>query len=195
MPNEPSANDPKAIWQSQPTEPSKVTQVMIRHKTQQLHAQTRRDRFAELAASVIMIGFYACGIWWIHAAALRVIFGLAIAWTLIGQCFVDHRSLSATAQPEVSLSTSLESYRLEVERRRDRSSRFLLWSFGPALLAIGAFCAYLLAWTHGFARSTAPFFTLLSLWLVLLFFQKMRQKRDLEREIDQLNEVERSNNS
>jgi hypothetical protein len=195
MPNESSANDPKTIWQSQPTEPSKMTLVMIRHKTQQLHAQTRRDRFAEIAASVIMIGFYGCGIWWIHAAALRAIFALAIAWTLAGQSFVDRRSLSDASQLEVPLSTSLESYRREVERRRDLSSRFLLWSFGPGILALGAFCAYLLAWTHGFVRSTAPFFTLLGLWFVLLFFQKMRQKRDLQREIDQLNEVERSNNS
>ena len=195
MPNDSSTNDPKTIWQNQPTEPSKMTLVMIRHKTQQLRERTLRELLREIAAAVLMVGFYGFCIWWIHAAAMRAIFGLAIVWTLAGQYFVDREDLSDAAQLDVSLSTGLESYRREVERRRHLSSRFLLWSFAPGVLGLGAFCAYLLAWTHGFGRSTAPFFTLLGLWFVLLFFQKMRQKRDLQREIDQLNDVERSNNS
>jgi hypothetical protein len=195
MPNDSSTNDPKAIWQNQPTEPSKMTLIMIRHKTQQLQEKTRRERFAEIAAAVFMVGFYGFCIWWIHAMAMRALFALAIAWTLAGQYLVDRRNLSDAEQLEVSLSTGLESYRREVERRRYLSRRFLVWSFGPAILALGAFCAHMLAWTHGFARSTAPFFTLLGLWFILLFFQKMRQQRDLQRELDQLNEVERSNDS
>jgi len=194
MPNDSSTNDPKTIWQNQPTEPSKMTLVMIRHKTQQLQQKTRRELFAEIAAAVFMVAFYGFCIWWIHTAALRAVFALAIAWTLAGQYFVDRRNLSDAEQLEVSQGTSLESYRREVERRRYLSSRFLLWSFAPGMLGLGAFCAHLLIWTHGFVFSTAPFFTLLGLWFVLLFLQKMRQQRDLQREIDQLNEVERSNN-
>jgi hypothetical protein len=40
-----------------------------------------------------------------------------------------------------------------------------------------------------------PFFTLLGLWFVGVFVQRMRQQRELQREIDQLNEVESSINS
>jgi hypothetical protein len=202
MPNDSFINDPKTIWQSQPTEPSKMTLVMIRHKTQQLHAQTRRALLNEIAASVFLISFYGVGIWWVHAAVLRAAFALAIAWTLAGQYFVDRGTLSSTAQLEVSLSTSLESYRREVERRRYISGRFILWSFGPIVLAIGALSTYLLtlvwnhgAWSHGYLWSTMPFFTLLGLWFVGVFVLRMRHQRELQREIDQLNEVERSNPS
>lgn len=195
MPNDSSINDPRTIWQSQPTEPSKMTLVMIRHKTRQLHAQTRRELLGQISASVFLIGCYGVGIWWVHGTVVRVIFGVAIAWTLIGQYLVARGNLSDPAQLDVSLSTSLESYSREVERRRYLSSRFLLWSFAPTLLALGTFCAYLLVSAHGFLRGTIPFFTLLGLWFVLLFLQRMRQQRDLKREIDQLNEVERSNNS
>lgn len=194
MPNDSSINDPKAIWQSQPTEPSKMTLVMIRHKTQELQQKTRRELFGQISASLFLVACYGVGIWCIRAAVVRAIFALAIAWTLVGQYLVARGNLSDPAQLEVSLSTSLESYRREVERSRHLSSRFLLWMFAPTLLALGTFCAYVLTWTHGFVRSTAPFFTLLGVWFVLLFLQRMRQRRDLQREIDQLNEVERSNN-
>jgi hypothetical protein len=201
MPNDSSTNDPKAIWQNQPTEPSKMTLVMIRHKTQQLQEKTRRDLLAEITASLVMIVFYGLGIWWVHGAAQRAAFALAIVWTLAGQYFVDRKSLSGAAQLEVSLSTSLQSYRREIERRRYLSSRILL-TLAPVLIAIVALCTYLLSiarkhgtWSHESLLSTAPFFTLLALWFVGLFVTRMRQQRDLQREIDQLNEVERSNNS
>ena len=174
-----------------------MTLVMIRHKTQQLQGKTRRDLLGEIALSVFLVALSGFGIWWANGATLRVAFALAIVWTLAGQYFVHRESLSDAAQLEVSLSTSLESYRREVERRRYLSSRFLIWSFGPAILAVGALSAYLLtiAWNHGFLRNTVPFFTLLGLWFFGVFVSRMRQQRELQREIDQLNEVERSKNS
>ena len=197
MPNNSSSNDPKTIWQNQPTEPSKMTLVMIRHKTQELQEKTHRELFGQIAASVVMVGFYGVGIWWVHGPVPRVAFALAIVWTLAGLHFDDRKNLSDAAQLEASLSTSLESYRREVERRRYLSSRFLLWTFAPTLLAIVTLSTFLLtigSTHHGFLRNTIPFFTLLGLWFVLLFLQRMRQQRDLQRELDQLNEVERSNN-
>ena len=177
-----------------------MTLVMIRHKTQQLQGKTRRDLLNQIAVTVFLVGLCGFGIWWVHGAAQRAAFALCIVWTLASQYFVDRKSLSGIPEFEVSLSTSLESYRREVERRRYLSNRFLL-TLAPILIAIVAVSTYLLsiAWKHG-ARShvslisTAPFFTLLVLWFVGLFVTRMRQQRDLQREIDQLNEVERSNN-
>ena len=201
MPNDSSTNDPKSIWQNQPTEPSKMTLVMIRHKTQQLREKTRRALLTEIAVSVFLVCFYAVWIWWFHSAELRAALAFAIVWTLAGQYFVDRGSLSQLAQWDVSVNTGLKSYRREVERRRYVSSRFLLWYFGPALLAVGAFSTYFLTldwnhgtWSQGYLRATAPFFTLVILWLVGIFVTRIRQQRELQREIDQLNEVESSLN-
>jgi hypothetical protein len=71
------------------------------------------------------------------------------------------------------------------------------------VLAVGALSAHLLAiaWTRGFLRnkiptvSYAPFFSLLCLWFVGVFVQRMKQQRELQREIDELNEVERLSKS
>jgi len=76
-------------------------------------------------------------------------FALAIVWTLAGQYFVDRGSLSEAAQDCPSTPVS-QSYRREVERQRYLSSRFLLWSFGPAVLAIGPeYDLLTLVWNHG----------------------------------------------
>jgi MFS family permease len=176
-----------------------MTLLLIHQKTQQLHRKTRHELFAGITVALFIAALSGFGIWWVHAAVLRAAFALAIAWTLTGQYFVDRGTLSNTAQLDVSLSTSLESYRREVERRRYISGRFMLWSFGPIVLAIGALSTYLLtlvwnhgAWSHGYLWSTMPFFTLLGLWFIGVFVLRMRHQRELQREIDQLNEVERS---
>jgi uncharacterized membrane protein len=38
-----------------------------------------------------------------------------------------------------------------------------------------------------------PFLVLLALWLVGVFVVRMRQRRELQREIEELNDVEREN--
>jgi Flp pilus assembly protein TadB len=196
MPNDSSTNDPKTIWQNQPTEPSKMTLVMIRHKTQQLHTKSRREIFGGVALSMFLVGFCVFGIRWVHVTALRALFALDIAWALAAaaQYFVNRRSLSGSGPSDVSLGTSLQSYRREVERQGYILGRVLLWSFGPAVLGIGTLSAQMLmiAWRRGAFRNTVPFFTLLGLWFVGIFVLRVRQQRELKREIDQLNEVESS---
>ena len=196
MPNDSSTNDPKTIWQNQSTEPSKMTLVLIQQKTQQLHTKTRHELLTGVALSLFIATISVFGIWWVHGVALRAVFALAIVWTLAAHYFVNRESRSDSASSEVSLNTTLQSYRREVERQRYLSSRFLVWSFGPAVLAVSALSVHLLAiaWTHGYLRKTVPFFTLLGVWFVVVFVIRMRQQRNLQREIEQLNEVERSNN-
>jgi Flp pilus assembly protein TadB len=189
-------NDPKSIWQNQPTEPFKMTERMIRRKTQQLHRKTRRELLNSIVVSVFVVGLSIFGIMRVHGAAMRGIFVLTIGWTLAAQYFVYRGSLADSKQSDVSLNTSLRSYRREVERQRSLSSSFLVWSFGPIMLAGGSMSALLLAVVrpHGFLPNTIPFFTLLGSWFIV-FVIRMQEQRDLQREIDELNEIERSNNS
>jgi hypothetical protein len=197
MPNDSFPNDPKSIWQNQPTEPSKMTMKMIRRKTQQLHTKTRRELLNSIVVSLFVVGLSIFGITRVHGAAIRAVFVLTIGWTLAAQFFVYRGSLADSEPSDVSLNTSLQSYRREVERQRYLSSRFLVWSFGPYMLAVGAMSALLLAIVrpHGFLRNSIPFFTMLGLWFIAVFVIRMQQQHDLQREIDELNEIERSNNS
>jgi hypothetical protein len=197
MPHNSSTNDPKTIWQNQLTEPSKMTLTLINQKTQQLHGKTRRELFNSIAVSLFVVGFSIFGITRIDGAVARGAFAVAIAWALAGLYFINRGNPSDSAPAGAALSTSLDSYRREVERQRHLSNCFLLWTFGPTVLAVGALSVHLLtiASGRGQLRNTVPFFTLLGLWFVSVFVIRMWKQRELQREIDELTEVERSNNT
>ncbi len=152
MRNDSSGNDPRTIWQNQPTEPSIMTMEKIREK-------------------------------------------IAIAWSLAGQYFLKRGVWSATLPRDAALSTGLESYRREVERRRYISGHFLLWSLAPVVLALATFIVPLL--NLGIRKemlfNMIPFLVLSVLWIAGVFVIRVRDQRELQREIDELNDIEREN--
>jgi hypothetical protein len=195
MPNDSLHNDPKTIWQNQLTEPFKMTPRVIHRKTQRLHTKTRRELLNSIGVSLSVVGLSIFGIIRIHGAAMCALFVLTIGWTLVAQYFVYRGSVPNSEPADVSLNTSLQSYRQEVERQLSLSSRFLLWSLGPIMLAFGLIGALLFAIVgpHGFLRNTIPYLTSLVVSLFGVVFIRMHQQHDLQREIDELKEIERSN--
>jgi hypothetical protein len=131
---------------------------------------------------------------------VRAVFAFAIAWSLAGQYFVNRGIWSATLPGDAALSTGLESYRREVERRRYLSGRFLLWSFGPVVLAIATLIVLILSFgirnrgmlLKGTLLNMIPFLALVVIWIVSVFVIRMRDQRELQREIDDLNDIERA---
>ena len=119
-----------------------------------------------------------------------------MAWSIAGQYFLN-RGLWSEPKPEDAASiVSLQSYRREVERRRFLFSRVLRWNLGPVLLAIATWI--LLSVRVGILDRTtlpkaAPFLTLMAVWLAAVVVIRMRQQRELQREIDDLDEIERAN--
>ena len=78
-----------------------------------------------------------------------------------------------------------------------RVERFSLF-FGPLLLAIGAFILTLVkigAGDRGIFPNAMPFITLVVIWIAAYFVIRIREQRELRREIDDLREVERENRS
>jgi hypothetical protein len=100
---------------------------------------------------------------------------------------------------DAAMSTGLESYRREVERRRSLFGRFMLWLFGPAVFAIATLIVLILSLgesgisLRGALLKMTPFLTLLVIWLVGVFVIRMRERRKLQRELDELNDIEREN--
>jgi hypothetical protein len=196
MRNDSSGNDPRTIWQNQPTEPSAMTLEKIRQKTQELHAKTRRELLRGITVPLLVAGISG----WVVARldggpVLLALFALAIAWSLAGQYFLNRGMWSATLPEDAAFSTGIESYRREVERRRYLSGRFLLWSLGPVVLALATFIVPLLRLgiRKGMLFNMIPFLTLLVIWIVAVFIIRIRQQRELLREIDELNNLERVN--
>jgi hypothetical protein len=206
MRNDSSGNDPRTIWQNQPTEPSIMTLEKIRQKTQELHAKTRRQMIGNLILPLAVFVFYGYAITKFSNPALRTVFACAIAWSLAGQYFLNRGMWSAMLPGDAALSTGIESYRREVERQRSLFGRFMLWQFGPLMFAIATLILLIL--TLGIGNrgmpldgailkeallKMTPFLTLMVIWIVSFFVIRMRAQRQLQREIDELNEIERAN--
>ena len=143
MPDNLPADDPKTIWQGQPTEPSTITVETIRRKAREFHAKTRRELFANTMAALIAVAFSGYGILRTRNSLLLV-FALAIAWAAAGQYFLHRGMWSGMPPGNAALRTGLEFYRGEIERRRHVFSRVLQWSFGPLVLSIVAWIAMMI---------------------------------------------------
>jgi hypothetical protein len=195
MRNDSSGNDPRIIWQNQPTEPSIMTLEKIRQKTQELHAKTRKELLRRISVSLGLVVLSGYGIAWFDGLALRAALACAIAWSLAGQYFFNRGMWSATLPGNAPFSTGIESYRREVERRRYLSRRFLLWSLGPVLLALATSIVPLLSLgiRKGMLLNMIPFLALVVIWAVSVLVLRMRDQRALRREMNELDDIERAN--
>ncbi len=192
MPNDSSGKDPRTIWQNQPTEPSAMTLEKIRQKVRELHAKTRRQILGNLVVSLVVVTLCGFGMKQFPHPGLRSLFAFAIAWSLAGVYFLNRGMWSMMQPGDAALSTSLESYRREVERRRSLTGRLLLWGFGPVVFAVSTLIVLILTLGTGSGMrlreallKMTPFLTLLALWFVGYFVIRMRQQRELQREIDE----------
>jgi hypothetical protein len=103
--------------------------------------------------------------------------------------------LSGAMPDKAGVAAGVEFCRLEIERRRDYFRRVLLWGFGPVLLSIGTFIlALALAARAAMFPNAMPFIVLVIAWMAIYFFSvRVREQRQLQRDIDELNEIARGN--
>lgn len=199
MRNESMGNDPKSIWQNQPPEPSVMTLEKIREKTQELHINTRRSLLGEITKSLLLVGLCGYGLAW-ASGLIALLIGFVLVWSLTGQFFLHHGNWSSAPPAVSALGFGIVSYRKELERKRKHSSRYLLWSFGPMVFALACFILVVLSLgieNRGMAigevlRNMTPFLLLVVAWNVGVFVIRMRDQRELQREIEILTELERT---
>lgn len=185
-------NDPKQIWQHQPTEPTEMTLEKIKQKVRELNTKTRQDLIKAIAAPVIVAVISCLAFAQMHDPVQRWTLAVAFAWSLAGQRALHRGMRLATLPGDAAMTAALEYYRREVERRRALYSRTLLWSFGPIVLALGAFCVPF-ATNPKVLPNALPFMTLVVVWMAAYFVLRMRIQKELQREIDELKGIERDN--
>jgi hypothetical protein len=103
---------------------------------------------------------------------------------------------SAAMPGDAGLNTGLEFCRREIERRRYLLGRVLLWSCGPVMLAIGTLIlalAMIGSKDKGIFPNGLPFLALVGVWIAGYFAVRLREQRQLKREIDELNDIEQKN--
>ena len=175
-----------------------MTMKLIRSKARDLQGKTRRQLLGTVAAPLAAAFLYAFEIGEFPALehVLHPLFAFTLVWSLVGLYFLN-RGMWSTVMPEdAGLSTGLEFCRGEIERRRYLLRRVLLWSLGPVLLAIGTFILAL-AMTgtkdRGLFPNGLPFLALVVVWILGYFVMRAREQRELKRELDELNGLEKDN--
>jgi len=94
---------------------------------------------------------------------------------------------------DAGFSTGLEFCRRATEQQLIHSRRVLLWSFGPILLAIGTLVLGMASAASIFPKGL-PLIALAVVWIATYLFIRARQERDLQRELDELNEIDKGTN-
>jgi hypothetical protein len=190
-----SENNPKTIWQNQPTEASTVLlEKIIRQKARALQARTRRELVRNIAAPLLVIALtVAPQLTQAHNSIQTIMFVSAIAWALVGQYFINRGLWSATSPGDTPGITGIKFCRYELQRQNSLFRRFMPWSFGPILLAIGAFILPIIriGLANQMLSRATPVAISLLVWIASIFIVRMRRQQELRREIEELNELER----
>jgi hypothetical membrane protein len=195
MPSDFPMKDPQEIWQNQPTEPLKMSASDLRRK-----ALVRQSKARLEALSTIIIGIILCVVFaWSFARAHEML--ARMGWGLLSLCMVyaayhAYKWIWPQSLPEEApISTCLEFYRRELERRRDYHHRW--WRSGlPLFLLLGM----VMAGVGTGARNAPPhpllnalpFFLILTIWAVaFLLMRKKLGRENLQQEIEELRAFER----
>jgi hypothetical protein len=198
MQNDSPENGVRTIWLNQPTEKPTMISKLIEQKSRELRTRTRRGLMGTVTAPLAAGIFYAYSMKSFPALrqVLQPPFLFAVAWGLAGVYFLNRGMWSAVMPGDVGLNTGLEVCRLEIERQRDLVRRMLVWSFGPTMLAVATFVlalAMVSTRERGIIPNGLPFLIVLVVWIVSFFVIRLREQRELQREIDELKDIEMEN--
>jgi FtsH-binding integral membrane protein len=198
MQNNSPENGVRTIWLNQPTEKPTMISKLIEQRSRKLRAKTRRKLIGTLAGPLAAAIFYACSMKAFPALrhVLQPSFAIAVAWGLAGLYFLNRGMWSVVTPGDVGLNTGLKACRLEIERQRDLLRGLLVWSFGPVMLATATFVlalALVSTREHGIFPNALPFLIVLVVWIVSWFVIRSREQSDLQREIDELKDLEMEN--
>ena len=166
--------------------------VLIRQKVRQLRSRKLRQVLGTVVAPIVVAFFYGFCLQHfpnIHSL-LHALFVFSLAWSVAG-IYLLNRAMPSGVMPEgAGFSTGVQFCRREMERQLSYLPGVLLWSFGPIVLAIGLLVMTLATRTSVFPRGI-PLVTLAVVWIAIYLVIRARQRRDLERELDELTAMER----
>ncbi|HLN01824.1 MAG TPA: hypothetical protein VK335_21220 [Bryobacteraceae bacterium] len=169
---------------------------MIRRRAQKLHRKAVWERLGSVAGPMGTVAFSALGIATGYSPVQLVVFAIAVAWSLGGAYVLNRGTWQGRLAEDAAFATGLEFCRREIERGIYFHRRFLLWVFAPIILAVGALVVPQLAIgfrAGGMLANSIPFLTLFALWVIGVFVIRSWKWRTMQREIDELNDIEREN--
>jgi len=207
MPSELPMNDPRNIWQNQPTEGCKMSADQLRLKAQKRQKGVRSQVLRDAIGGVIVSVFFAWNlikvnhVWWgvDHPLSLwstRMGLGLLSLWGLALPFLIYKWVWPARLAPDAPLNTTLQWYRSQLEKGRDFERNVWLL-LAPCFLGMAMVLVPALISSLGNPRellqNSLPLFVLLAIWLPIFLYLRKRRRGRRQQEIEQLRAFEREN--
>ena len=196
MPSEFPMNDPQNIWKNQPTEPFTMSANELCRKAQQHERKARFEALYSIIAGLILFVFFAWRFVEPYEVVPRMGVGLLSLWGIYYAYQAYKWIWPGRLTPDATFDTTLQSYRSELEKRRDygrhiwRRAGLTFGVLGVAMIIVPA-----LIGVAGHPRDTLPFFVLLAIWLAVILRLRKRNRGKLQQEIEELRALERENRS
>jgi hypothetical protein len=206
MPNEFPMNDPQNIWQKQPTEAFKMSADQLRLKAQKRQKGVRSQILRDAIIGPVLSVFFAWNliklnhVWWglghpLSLWSARMGFGLLSLGGLALPFLLYKWVWPARLAPDAPLNTTLQWYRIQLEKGRDFDRRVwlvLMPAFvGLALVIVPALISSL-GNPREFLQNSSPLFAL-AIWLPIFLYLRKGRRGRRQKEIEQLRAFENEN--
>lgn len=139
MTNEPASPDIQDLWQSQPTEPPRISPEDLRRKMRKFERKIFRRNLREYTAGAFVMAAYGFYEWKFPQPLMRVGSGLVIAATLYVMFQLHRRTSMQPAPADLGLSTCIELHRRALERQLDALRTIWSWYILPFLPGLAVF--------------------------------------------------------
>lgn len=182
------ADEWKDLWQGQPPEGARIVADVLRKRAEDAARKRRGERIGETLGIVVLAAIAIGGIFAVDRVVQRVLFGIAALWSLAGLIGVWHGLRFAGGE---ELRSCVAFCRAELQRRSHALRAVWLMRAGPVLLVVAALVY------PAFERSVhvmrmLPFMSAVAVWLIVLAVQQRVRMRAVDREIEELKNLEKA---
>jgi hypothetical protein len=194
MPEEPSLDPMKNLWQKQAVEPPQISIGRFQHKARKLQRKARREIYTLYAMALVCASLLVFAFGSIQGAAHRIGLGILIVWALLLP-FQAHRKLwTSHAAAEATLAATMDFYRGQLMRHSDYGKYLWRWGVLPLFAGVAVFLsphAAGIAENPKLISKVLPFLLLLAVWTAAFFYLRRHKLRKLRRKLDMLDELEK----
>ena len=162
---------------------------IVNRRAEELYSSTRSEILMSVGAALLFVAVMVLRLAPTRDRLLELGLAAVVVWAAISLYWFRRQIWRREPlPPDAAAASGVEYYHRELERRRDHLRNAWLWH-GPLFLA----CLILVAILTGRAylgldrlRSVLPLLALLAVWTGFGVRRRLRQARELQREIDEM---------
>lgn len=139
MINESAPSEMNNLWQSQPTEPPRISPEDLRRKMRNFERRIFWRNLREYTAGALVVAAFGFYEWKLPALLLRVGSGLTIAGALYVMFQLHRRASVRPAPADLGLSTCINFHQQALERQRDALRSVWSWYLIPFVPGLAVF--------------------------------------------------------